>query len=118
MSKNKYLLLFSSVGVLALLATAAVQENFLREWRQIQARGRAEEGPIPVQLRQIVNPSLKTSDRCVSCHVTMAPGESWLRTSPWFTIPRSGAVRFAMPGRVKPLTAQMPMAMFTSGLTR
>ncbi|HEV8181388.1 MAG TPA: hypothetical protein VGQ61_03395, partial [Candidatus Angelobacter sp.] len=76
MSKNKYLLLFSSVGVLALLATAAVQENFLREWRQIQARGRTEEGPIPVQLRQIVNPSLKTSDRCVSCHVTMAPGES------------------------------------------
>jgi hypothetical protein len=51
MSKNKYLLLFSSVGVLALLATAAVQENFLREWRQIQARGRTEEGPIPVQLR-------------------------------------------------------------------
>jgi mono/diheme cytochrome c family protein len=29
-----------------------------------------------VQLRQIVNPTLKTSDRCVSCHVTMGPGES------------------------------------------
>jgi predicted CXXCH cytochrome family protein len=76
MSKNKYLLLISSLGVLALLATAAVQENFLREWRQIQKEGRTEEGAIPVQLRQIVNPTLKTSDRCVSCHVTMAPGES------------------------------------------
>src|SRR5215831_14040557 len=76
MKKNKYLLLISSLGVLLLLATAAVQENFLREWRQIQAKGRTEEGPIPVLLRQIVNPTLKTNDRCVSCHVTMAPGES------------------------------------------
>jgi cbb3-type cytochrome c oxidase subunit III len=76
MSKNKYLLLISSLGVLALLVGAAVQENFLREWRQIQSQGRNEEGPIAVQLRQVVNPGLKTNDRCVSCHVTMAPGES------------------------------------------
>jgi mono/diheme cytochrome c family protein len=76
MNKNKYLLLISSLSVLLLLAAAAVQENFLREWRQVQAQGRTEEGAIPVQLRQIVNPSLKSSDRCVSCHVTMAPGES------------------------------------------
>lgn len=72
MSKNKYLLLISSLAVLLLLAAAAVQENFLREWRQIQKQGRTEEGAIPVQLRQIVNPTLKTSDRCVSCHVTIA----------------------------------------------
>jgi len=75
-SKNKYLLLFSSVAVLVVLAVAAVQENFLREWRRIQAMGRTEEGPITVQLRQIVNPALRTSDRCVSCHVSMGPGES------------------------------------------
>ena len=76
MSKNKYLLLISSLAVLALLVVAAVQENFLREWRQVQAQGRNEEGPIAVQLRQIVNPTLGTNDRCVSCHVAMAPGES------------------------------------------
>ena len=76
MNKNKYLLLFSSLAVLLVLGVAAVQENVLREWRRIQATARNEEGPIPVQLRQIVNPGLKTNDRCVSCHVTMAPGES------------------------------------------
>jgi cytochrome c oxidase cbb3-type subunit 3 len=32
-----------------------------------------------VQLRQIVNPNLRVSDRCVSCHVTMAPGEQSVR---------------------------------------
>jgi cytochrome c oxidase cbb3-type subunit 3 len=76
MNKTKYLLLFSSCGALALLATAAIQENFLREWRRVQAQGRTDEGPIPIQLRQIVNPGLRTSDRCITCHVTMAPGES------------------------------------------
>jgi mono/diheme cytochrome c family protein len=75
MSKNKYLLLGASLGVLVLLVIAAVQENFLREWRRIQITGRSEEGAITVQLRQVVNPTLRISDRCVSCHVTMAPGE-------------------------------------------
>jgi hypothetical protein len=75
-SKNKYLLLISSLAVLLVLIVAAVQENFLREWRRIQRQGRTEEGPIAVQLRQIVNPGLRASDRCVSCHVSMAPGES------------------------------------------
>jgi mono/diheme cytochrome c family protein len=75
MSKNKYLLLFSSLGVLALLIVAAVHENFLRDWRRIQSAARSEEGPISVQLRQVVNPTLRISDRCVSCHVSMAPGE-------------------------------------------
>jgi cytochrome c oxidase cbb3-type subunit 3 len=75
MSKNKYLLLVSSIGVLALLVAAAVQENFLREWRRIQSTGRSEEGALNVQLRQVVNPTLRISDRCVSCHVSMAPGE-------------------------------------------
>jgi mono/diheme cytochrome c family protein len=75
MKKNKYLLLGSSVGALALLVFAAVQENYLKEWRRIQVAGRSDEGPIPVQLRQIVNDGLGISDRCVSCHVTMGPGE-------------------------------------------
>ena len=75
MRKNKILLLASSFATLLLLAAAAGQEHFAREWRHIQAPGRGEEGPIPVQLRQIVNRALGISDRCVSCHVAMAPGE-------------------------------------------
>lgn len=81
MKKNKYLLLVSSVGVIALLLCAAIRENWLKEWRRIQAQGRTDEGAIPVQLRQIVNPGLGISDRCVSCHVTMAPGEQETRGS-------------------------------------
>jgi mono/diheme cytochrome c family protein len=79
MQKNKYLLLVSSVAVLLLLVVAAVQENVFKEWRRIQASGRSEAGPIPVQLRQVVNPGLGVADRCVSCHVSMAPGESEVR---------------------------------------
>ncbi|MGQ0734059.1 MAG: c-type cytochrome [Acidobacteriota bacterium] len=75
MDRNKWLLLVSSIGVLALLVTAAVQENVLREWRQIQTSSAGEDGAIPVMLRQIVNVDLGTADRCVSCHVAMAPGE-------------------------------------------
>jgi len=79
MKKNKYLLLSSSVASLALLMAAAIEENFLKEWRRIQEKGRDEEGAIAVQLRQVVNPQLGVSDRCVSCHVTMAPGEQSVR---------------------------------------
>lgn len=75
MKKNKYLLLGSSAAVLLLLVGAAVEDNFLKEWRRIQAQGRSEEGAIPVQLRQVVNSNLGVADRCVSCHVSMAPGE-------------------------------------------
>lgn len=75
MKKNKWLLLGSSIGVLALLVTAALQENVFREWRQIQSQARGPEGPVAVQLRQVVNTSLGVADRCVTCHVAMAPGE-------------------------------------------
>jgi cytochrome c oxidase cbb3-type subunit 3 len=75
MNKNKYLLLGSSIGVLLLLIVAAVDENLLKSWRRVQAVGRTERGSIPVQLRQISNGSLRIGDRCVSCHVSMAPGE-------------------------------------------
>lgn len=75
MKRNKHLLLWSSLGVLTLLIAAAVQENFLKEWRQIQAAVRADSGPLDVRLRQVVVPKLNVTDRCVSCHVGMAPGE-------------------------------------------
>jgi mono/diheme cytochrome c family protein len=79
MKKNKYLLLGSSIASLLLLAGAAVDENFLKEWRRIQGGGRNEEGAVPVQLRQVVNIQLGVADRCVSCHVTMGPGEQSVR---------------------------------------
>jgi mono/diheme cytochrome c family protein len=74
MNRNKWLLLLSSAGVLLLLIVAALQENVFREWRQIQSRAHGS-GPVPVQLRQVVNSSLGIADRCVTCHVAMAPGE-------------------------------------------
>lgn len=85
MAKNKWLLLVSSLGVLGLLALAAVQENVWREWRQIQQTAAADDGPIPVQLRQVVNPTLGIADRCVSCHVAMGPGEQSV-TGPYMAL--------------------------------
>lgn len=79
MKKNKYLLLFASLSVLALLTGAAIQENFLKDWRRIQVQGQTDDGPIAVQLRQVVNNNLGVADRCVSCHVSMAPGEQSVR---------------------------------------
>ncbi len=75
MNKNKYLLLFSSLGVLLLLVIAAVSENFFKEWHSIQASAKTQDGAAEKRLRQVVNPNLKSSDRCVTCHVGMAPGE-------------------------------------------
>ncbi len=75
MNKNKYLLLFSSLGVLLLLVIAAVSENFFKEWQGIQKTAKSTDGPVDTRLRQIINPSLRSTDRCVSCHVGMAPGE-------------------------------------------
>lgn len=75
MNKNKYLLLISSAGVLLLLVIAAVSENFFKEWHGIQASAKNPEGAIESRLRQVVNPNLRTADRCVTCHVGMAPGE-------------------------------------------
>jgi cbb3-type cytochrome c oxidase subunit III len=82
MNKNKHLLLWSSAGVLALLVFAAVDENFMKDWRRIQKSAQTQEGPIDVRLRQIVSPGLGTSDRCVSCHVGMAPGEQAIFGAP------------------------------------
>ncbi len=86
---NKVLLLLSSLVTLALLGWAAFYENVLRDWRRVQreyaaklpARGRAAFNP---QLRQIVVPPLKTTDRCISCHLGMAPGEQAIPGQPLF----------------------------------
>ena len=75
MRRNKLLLLVSSLGVLLLLIAAAVDENAWKPWRVLQASARNNEGAISVQLRQITNANLRVADRCVSCHVSMAPGE-------------------------------------------
>ncbi|MBM3888196.1 MAG: c-type cytochrome, partial [Verrucomicrobia bacterium] len=76
MNKNKHLLLWSSLGVLALFIVAAGEENLLKQWRRIQASARTSGGPVEVRLRQVVVPALRVNDRCVSCHVGMAPGET------------------------------------------
>jgi mono/diheme cytochrome c family protein len=73
--RNKHLLLWSSLLTLALLAAAAVHENFFREWRRAQAGASRPGAPAEVRLRQVFVPSLGAADRCVSCHVGMAPGE-------------------------------------------
>ena len=76
MKANKYLLLVSSLGALALLIGAAVEENVFKDWRRIQGSAKSPAGGIEVHLRQIVVPALRVTDRCISCHVGMAPGES------------------------------------------
>lgn len=73
--RNKHLLLWSSLLTFALLAAAAVQENFFREWRRVQSGASRPGAPAEVRLRQVYVPSLGAADRCVSCHVGMAPGE-------------------------------------------
>ena len=80
MNRNKYLLLGSSIGVLVLLVLAAGQDFFL-EWCRIQREAVSEGGSIKVRIRQAVSPGLRTSDRCVSCHVGMDPSEQGIRGS-------------------------------------
>ena len=81
MKANKHLLLWSSVAALVVLVGAAVNENFFRDWRVIQKRIAArlpssQADAFTIQLRQIVSREVGATDRCVSCHVGMAPGES------------------------------------------
>lgn len=79
MKRNKHLLLWSSVATLALLVVAAAQENFGKSWRGLQKKAQAAEAEagrqFDVRLRQVVVPAIDATDRCVSCHVGMAPGE-------------------------------------------
>lgn len=86
---NKILLLTSSLATMALLSIAAYQENVLQEWRQLQRRYQsklppAESADFSVQLRQVVAPALGVTDRCISCHLGMAPGEREIPGDPLF----------------------------------
>ncbi len=77
---NKIMLLIVSLATLSLLVTAAVRETWFQEWRVIQRKYRASlpretASGFRIQLRQIVAPSLRVADRCVTCHLGMAPGE-------------------------------------------
>lgn len=78
---NKLLLLTTSLITLALLIYAAYYENYGRDWRRLQRQYANALPPeqaevFPVQLRQIYVPPLRAADRCVTCHVGMAAGET------------------------------------------
>jgi len=78
---NKLLLLVASLASLGLLVGAALEENVFRPWRVLQREYRSRLGgpagsAFRVQLRQVVVPSLRATDRCISCHVGMVPGEA------------------------------------------
>jgi mono/diheme cytochrome c family protein len=87
--RNKLLLLVASLATLALLAVAAYQEMVARRWRRLQHAYRARLEParaaeFEVRLRQVFVPALRAADRCISCHVGMAPGEAGLDGDPLF----------------------------------
>jgi cytochrome c oxidase cbb3-type subunit 3 len=84
---NKLLLLTASLATLVLLVYAAYRETYAREWRRAQRAYEAHLSPeqaksFPVQLRQVYVPALRAADRCVSCHVGMAAGETALESPP------------------------------------
>jgi cbb3-type cytochrome c oxidase subunit III len=84
---NKLLLLGTSLLTLALLVTAAYNETIAREWRRRQREYRARLEPaagaaFAVHLRQVYVPALGATDRCISCHVGMAPGEPGIEGDP------------------------------------
>jgi mono/diheme cytochrome c family protein len=87
--RNKILLLVSSLATLALMVTAAYLETIARDWRRHQRAYRARLEPeraaeFRVHLRQIYVPALGATDRCISCHVGMAPGEDGIDGDPLF----------------------------------
>lgn len=89
MRANKLLLLTASLATLALLVYAAYSETVARDWRRLQRAYRARLDPaaaaaFDVHLRQLYVPALGATDRCISCHVGMAPGESGIDGDPVF----------------------------------
>jgi mono/diheme cytochrome c family protein len=86
---NKLLLLTTSLATLALLVYAAYSETVARDWRRLQRSYRARLAPeqaaeFEVHLRQLYVPALGATDRCISCHVGMAPGEAGIDGDPVF----------------------------------
>jgi mono/diheme cytochrome c family protein len=87
--RNKLLLLLTSLATLALLATAAYEETVARDWRRLQRAYRDRLEPeaaadFAVHLRQLYVPALGATDRCISCHVGMAPGDTGADGDPIF----------------------------------
>lgn len=81
MRRTKVLLLVSSLATLVMLVVAAWDENLGKEWRRLQQQYAAllpaeAASEFQLQLRQVVAPQLRVADRCVTCHVGMAQGES------------------------------------------
>jgi cbb3-type cytochrome c oxidase subunit III len=71
------------------MGTAAYQETIARDWRRLQRAYRTRLDPahakeFGVHLRQIYVPALGATDRCISCHVGMAPGEDGIDGDPVF----------------------------------
>ena len=86
---NKLLLLLASLATLALLATAAYRETVARDWRRLQRAYRARLDPRRRPTSRSSSgrsyvPALGATDRCISCHVGMAPGETGVAGDPVF----------------------------------
>jgi mono/diheme cytochrome c family protein len=86
---NKLLLLTTSLATLALLVYAAYSETVARDWRRLQRAYRArlpaeQAAEFDVHLRQLYVPALGATDRCISCHVGMAPDETGIDGDPVF----------------------------------
>jgi cbb3-type cytochrome c oxidase subunit III len=77
----RWVLLGASLVTVGYLGAAALRENYLAEWQQLQRayrdqlrrkatdeQGRALYENFRIELKQISIPALHTVDRCVSCH--------------------------------------------------
>jgi cbb3-type cytochrome c oxidase subunit III len=77
----RWLLLVASVVTVAFLVGAAVRENYLAQWKQVQRdyrellrekatddRGRELLARFRIEMKQAAVPALGAVDRCVSCH--------------------------------------------------
>jgi cbb3-type cytochrome c oxidase subunit III len=77
----RWLLLVASLVTVAFLIGAAVRENYLAQWKQVQRdyreilqekatddRGKELLGRFRIEMKQAAVPALGAVDRCVSCH--------------------------------------------------
>jgi len=79
--KYRWMLLVASLVTIVFLVGAAVQENYLAQWKLIQRqyrnlleqkatddRGRELLARYKIEMKQVSIPALGTVDRCVTCH--------------------------------------------------
>lgn len=77
----KKITIVSSLICIAFLGLAAIEENFLREWKNYQSefrnilqskaqnsRQKEAARSFPIEIRQVILNDFKRVDRCVSCH--------------------------------------------------